>query len=80
VADYRDAVCRLADELPAGVTWAVTGSANLALRGEDVEPDDVDVLCDETGAYTIEAAFSDCAVVLVSYREPRGANGGSASN
>jgi len=48
--------------------------------GEDVEPDDVDVLCDETGAYTIEAAFSDCAVELVSYREARGASVASTSN
>ncbi len=69
MSDYVDAACRLADELPEGVTWAVTGSANLALRGVDVEPADVDVLCDEPGAYTVEVAFSDSAVELVSYRE-----------
>lgn len=69
MSDYVDAVCRLADELPDGVTWAVTGSANLALQGVDVEPEDVDVLCDEPGAYAIEAAFPDAATELVHYRE-----------
>jgi hypothetical protein len=66
---YREAVCRLADDLPDGVTWAVAGSANLALQGVDVEPEDVDVVCDESGAYTIEAAFSDASTELVRYRE-----------
>lgn len=66
---YVRAVCRLADELPDGVTWAVTGSANLALQGVDAEPEDVDVVCDEPGAYAIEAAFPGAAAELVHYRE-----------
>jgi hypothetical protein len=70
-ADYRDAILELADTLPDGVTWAVTGSANLALQGVDLDsaPEDVDVLCDEPGAYTIEVAFSAESTELVSYRE-----------
>jgi hypothetical protein len=60
---YRDAVCGLADRLSATeVTWAVTASANLALRGFPVEPGDVDVMTDADGIRRIAEAFSASVV------------------
>lgn len=56
---YRDAVCVLADRLAdTGVTWAVTASANLALRGFPVEPGDVDVMTDAADIHRIAEAFA----------------------
>ena len=54
---HLDAIERLVADLDDEVTWAVTASANLALRGFPVDPNDVDVLTDETGARTILDRF-----------------------
>jgi hypothetical protein len=54
---YLAAIDRLTDALPHEVTWAVTASANLALRGYPVDPGDVDVLTDEAGARRILDRF-----------------------
>jgi hypothetical protein len=57
---YHDAVVRLADGLAGTeVEWAVTASANLALRGFPVEPGDVDVMADADGVYRIVERFAD---------------------
>lgn len=44
------------------VTWALTASLNLALRGIDIEPGDIDVMTDASGADAIESVFSDHVV------------------
>jgi hypothetical protein len=54
---YLDAIEHLVADLDDEVTWAVTASANLALRGFSVDPSDVDVLTDEAGARTILERF-----------------------
>jgi len=54
---HLDAIERLVAALDDEVTWAVTASANLALRGFPVDPGDVDVLTDEAGARTILDRF-----------------------
>ena len=54
---HLDAIERLVAELDDEVTWAVTASANLALRGFSVDPGDVDVLTDEAGARRIVERF-----------------------
>jgi hypothetical protein len=60
---YRDAVYVLADRLSdTAVTWAVTASANLALRGFPVEPGDVDVMTDAEGVHRIADRFSEHVV------------------
>ena len=60
---YRDAVLELVDRLAdTDVTWAVTASANLALRGFDVEPGDVDVMSDAAGVHRIATVFADDVV------------------
>jgi hypothetical protein len=60
---YREAVLLLADELSnGGIGWAVTASANLALRGFPVEPGDVDVMTDADSAYRIADRFSERGV------------------
>ena len=41
------------------ITWAVTASTNLALRGIPVEPGDIDVVTDGLGAEAIERRFED---------------------
>jgi hypothetical protein len=60
---YRDAVIELCDRLAdTDVTWAVTASANLALRGFDVEPGDVDVMTDAEGVHRIADRFDEHVV------------------
>lgn len=61
--NYREAVCVLADRLSdTEVTWAVTASANLALRGFPVEPGDVDVMTDADGIHRIAERFETAIV------------------
>ena len=60
---YRDAVLELADRLAeTDVPWAVTASANLALRGFPVEPGDVDVMTDADGVHGIAEVCSDAVI------------------
>ena len=56
---HRDALLALCDRLPSDLPWAVTASENLALRGFDVSPGDVDVTTTAAGVYRIEDLFSD---------------------
>jgi hypothetical protein len=58
----REAARTLTAGIPEDVTWAVTASANLALRGYDVTPGDVDLKTDADGADTIADTFSDAVV------------------
>jgi hypothetical protein len=62
---HREALVALCDRLPADCSWAVTASENLALRGFDVSPGDVDVVTDAEGAYRIEELFSEHVVRAV---------------
>jgi hypothetical protein len=55
---YHDAIDRLVADLD-GVVWAITASANLALRGVPVDPGDVDVLTDEAGARRVLDEFGE---------------------
>ncbi len=63
----------LAEKLESSKTsWAITGSTSLALQGIDLVPNDVDILTDEAGAYTIANLFSEQVVSPVSFkRSPR---------
>ncbi|MDZ7700954.1 MAG: hypothetical protein U5J98_02175 [Halobacteriales archaeon] len=73
---YREAACALADRLAeTDVTWAVTASANLALRGFDVEPGDLDVMTDAAGIERIAEAFAGDVVRPV--RPPAAAENGN---
>ncbi|MFC5971411.1 nucleotidyltransferase domain-containing protein [Halomarina salina] len=58
-APHRDALLALCDRLPSDLPWAVTASENLALRGFDVSPGDVDLATTADGVYRIEELFSD---------------------
>lgn len=49
------------------LTWALTGSAALALQGMAIEPADLDLQTDTTGAYAIERAFGDRVTRRVSF-------------
>lgn len=57
---HRSVVFRLVREIPDDVTWALTGSANLAVRGHHVDPSDIEVQTDDGGIAAIERAFDDC--------------------
>ncbi|MBN2502635.1 MAG: hypothetical protein JXB38_17780 [Anaerolineales bacterium] len=57
---------RLAD-LP--VYWAITGSFNFALHGASLQPGDIDLQTDESGAYTLEEALAEFVIRPVGYRE-----------
>lgn len=56
---------RLGDK---NLNWALVGSFGLAIRGAPVEPKDVDVMTDRTGAYRIGQLFSDSVTSPVSFR------------
>ncbi|MFD1513211.1 nucleotidyltransferase domain-containing protein [Halomarina rubra] len=56
---HREALFALCDRLPDDLPWAVTASENLALRGFDVSPGDLDVTTTADGAYRIESLFSE---------------------
>ena len=43
----------------AGINWALTGSCSFVLQGIDVEPHDIDIQTNKTGAYEIEHHFSE---------------------
>lgn len=58
---FRNALETLCSHL-TGFTWAVTASTNLALRGIPVEPSDIDLVTDESGAYGIEKQFEDSVI------------------
>ncbi|WP_254536618.1 nucleotidyltransferase domain-containing protein [Halomarina litorea] len=59
---YPAAVRTLCDRLPEDLPWAITASANLALRGLPVDPGDVDVVTDAEGVHRIADCFSDAVV------------------
>lgn len=42
-----------------GINWALTGSCSFVLQGIDVEPHDIDIQTNKTGAYEIENLFSE---------------------
>ncbi|MWG34693.1 nucleotidyltransferase domain-containing protein [Halomarina oriensis] len=62
---HREALFALCDRLPADLPWAVTASENLALRGFDVSPGDIDVVSDAEGVYRIEELCSESVVRAV---------------
>ena len=41
------------------INWAIFGSTNLLMQGLEVEPNDIDILTDEVGAYKIENIFEE---------------------
>ncbi|WP_049901760.1 nucleotidyltransferase domain-containing protein [Halococcus agarilyticus] len=58
--DFLAALETLCDRLDdTEVTWAVTASTNLALRGIPVEPGDIDVMTDGPGAEVIERRLEE---------------------
>ncbi|WP_313694791.1 hypothetical protein [Halorarum halobium] len=59
LSDAQEAVLEeLVSTVPADVRWCVFGSANLALRGLEADPSDVDVLTAEAGAARIRDALA----------------------
>lgn len=51
------------------VDWTLTGSTSFALRGDPLEPDDVEVQTDAAGARAIEDSFSEHVTEPVEYVE-----------
>ncbi len=51
------------------VCWAITGSFNFALHGAPLQPGDIDLQCDEAGAYVLAEVLAEYVVRPVSYRE-----------
>jgi hypothetical protein len=50
-----------------GVTWVLTGSMGLALRGVPLTPGDIDIQTDEAGAYEIERRLAGFVTEPVAY-------------
>ncbi len=56
---YLTVLKRIADRLgQSEVLWAVTGSLGSALQGVPLEPHDIDIQTDKSGAYEIERLLS----------------------
>jgi hypothetical protein len=69
---HHSALLRFHDGLrDSGVTWALTASLNLTLRGVDIEPSDIDVMTNARGADTIESIFADHVVRPVTHSHSR---------
>jgi hypothetical protein len=51
-------LCRRTDGQP--VSWWLTGSAALAVRGAPIEPGDLDLVCDVPDAVALGDLFADC--------------------
>ena len=49
------------------VNWAVTGSLGFALWGVPVQPNDIDIQTDKSGAYEIESLFADMVIRQVKF-------------
>jgi len=58
-------ICARLDEI--SVSWALTGSFNLALQGVPVQVNDIDILTDKAGALEIEKCFSDFVTRKVAF-------------
>ena len=49
------------------INWAIFGSTNLLLQGINVEPNDIDILTDNKGAYEIEKLLIEYSTKKVKY-------------
>jgi hypothetical protein len=63
-AALRKIVARIGDH---PITWALTGSASMALQGMPLEVHDIDIQTDKAGAYELDLILSDYAVVPVRF-------------
>jgi len=52
----------------SGVRWVLAGSVSLALQGVNVEPNDIDILTDEKGAFEINRILKDYEIKPVRFR------------
>lgn len=52
----------------ANINWTVVGSVSLALQGIDIEPNDIDILTDEHGAFQIGLLLKEYEVKPVRFR------------
>jgi hypothetical protein len=58
--EYAEAVKKIYNKLKdAEINWAIFGSANLLMQGIQIEPNDIDILTDESGADKIENIFKE---------------------
>jgi hypothetical protein len=60
-------LARQCDQL--GLTWAFTGSLNLALWGFELEPHDIDLETDRLGATQLDLHYQDKAVWSLHFRD-----------
>lgn len=53
----------------SNIIWAITGSFGQVLQGVTLKPNDIDILTNQNGAYSIEKLFSDCIIQKVTFKE-----------
>jgi len=51
------------------ISWAFTGSVNMALQGLAVTPNDIDIMTDEEGAHQIAELFTEFEVEPVALKQ-----------
>jgi hypothetical protein len=65
---FKTAITTIHNKLKdTNVNWALFGSMNLLLQGLPVEPNDIDVLTDDKGAYEMEKLLSEYSTKKVKY-------------
>ena len=68
--NYIRAIKNLANQSDSlGLTWAFTGSLNLVMWGFDLEPHDIDLETDRSGAEQLDHLYADRAVWAFHLRE-----------
>lgn len=66
--DYLNVLCKIYTRLnESPVNWVITGSLGFALQTVPVEPNDIDIQTDKTGAYEIERCFAEFVIKKVTF-------------
>ncbi len=66
--DYISTLQRIKDRI-SDVEWVITGSTGMKLQGMPLDPNDIDIQTNESGAYNIEKIFSDNVIREVEFIE-----------
>jgi hypothetical protein len=69
-AKHREILKLLASKLnDSGINWAVVGSANHAMQGVDVKPNDIDIITNKEGIYKIDELLKEYEVEGIHFKE-----------
>lgn len=67
ISAHQQVLQQLVETIPDTVVWAVTGSTAFAIQDIPIEPNDIDIQTDSTGAYQIEKTLQQYSIRAVSF-------------